>query len=391
MKKLLIKVISKIIGGLYDLPRNLSEYLQIVLLSNHQKTVKATHFSPFLNGHVAILAIYPNTDQFWNVVRVAKQLKSCGYNVLVVSNKSLSHLQLFELSPYASRVLERKNIGRDFGAYAHGLNYLAKTGIGVEKLLLLNDSLFYPAGFEKWIKIASRTSGFGGLTVNNSFVKHVQSFFVFVDRSVLENELWLKFWKNLKPLSSRLKNIRRGEYELSQQMQLAGFVLKRLVDSPMVVDTLRKSIFTKKRIKSDKKIGIAFYDGLRCTREGDLLRKEIFTFEKMLIANSNSTMLNFESHTVRAFENEYLGLAEWCVNHQNPWSTLALPLSYFLGLPLKKDLMRKWDFQPSWFMELPGYSGAELISIKAFFIKRGTSADIYTPIKRMLFNQGRIE
>ena len=384
MKNFIKENLKKIIGITFDGPKNIVEFLGIVFFSTHYKIIRLTKIGKLSSGKVAILAAYPSEELGWNLVNIAKQLKATGYEVLIVSNKTLSGKQILDLSPYAFEILERKNMGRDFGAYNHGLRHLAESGVEIERLILLNDSVFYPKGFQKWIKAASVRKGFGGITVNNAFVKHAQAFFLYADEQILQSIAWKKFWMEHKPLSSRNYNIKAGEFELSKSMRASGFVLETLIDSQSIITAISDNVFRSNKSKSLATSAIAFYEGVRGTPEAYDFQSKIQNFE---LGQQGS----IEKIPFSIFRHRYLKLVEWAFYNRNPFSTLAIPLSYYLDMPLKKDLVRRSDYQVSWFSNLPGYSNVELKSINSFFIQRGTNADIRRPLQRILFAQGRLD
>jgi hypothetical protein len=374
------RLFSKIVGVAYDLPKNLFDLMRIILFRAHHKIKLETDNGQFRSGNIAILAIFPSVPTFWNVVNIASQLNSNGYEVLVVSSKELDDPQREELKPYCVTIIERSNIGRDFGSYNCGLHWLKTQKISIEKVLLLNDSVFYPSNFKLWIKKALYTPGFGGLTVNNQFYKHVQGFFIFADHTILQSKAWRNFWKYHLPFSSRSWNINAGEYGLSSSIAKAGFPLIAMLNSTLFLKELDRCVFTEKSIPNEGVRELIFYRGLIPIYEPFNINLD--RIEQVMQQPETSKAIN------RA-RREYLELADYLLNNQNPFWTLALPLSYYLDMPLKKDLVRRAGYLINWLLDVPGFSRFERTSIAEYYERRGSRADVHGFINTMLFDQGR--
>jgi hypothetical protein len=215
-------------------------------------------------------------------------------------------------------------------------------------------------------------------------VKHAQAFFLYADQQILQSTAWKKFWTNHKPLSSRKYNIKGGEFKLSKYMRASGFPLQTLIDSQSIITAISQNVFASNKVQSSPASAITFYEGLRGTPEAYHFQSEINNFVLSQKSSINKIPYNI-------FRHRYLKIVEWAFYNRNPFSTLAIPLSYYLDMPLKKDLVRRGDYQVSWFSNLPGYSRDELKSINSFFIQRGTNADIRRPLQRILFEQGLID
>ncbi len=71
-------------------------------------------------------------------------LVTCGYAPFVVSNAPLSSADRQSLHPRIWRAVERPNFGYDFGGYRDGLFLLRRWGIRPDRLVILNDSIWFP-------------------------------------------------------------------------------------------------------------------------------------------------------------------------------------------------------------------------------------------------------
>jgi hypothetical protein len=369
---------------------NIKEYFQIKFFREHHQIISQESNFPHSKKCVAIVATYPSADNFWNCAKISRMLFSAGYDVLVVSNSRLTDPQLLALRKYCFQVVERKNIGRDFGAYNHGIKWLNNAGTKLDQLVLLNDSVYYPDDFASWIERTKLQSGFGGLTVNYQFTRHAQSFYLYADSSILMSKSWNIFWKRHLPFSSRIWNIKKGEMALSTAMRKNHIEPFALLQGPEFRSQLSKELFQVKN-HDEKRLAWTLHSSIRHP-SFDAYR---FKFEKFYIDNIQSLDTDksnrSEYELPDLYQEQFLDFAEDLFNTNNPFWSLGLTLPYHFSMPLKKDLMRRIGINLSHILETPGYTREEIACIKAEYVKRGSSADIHGLMKRRLFEQGRID
>jgi hypothetical protein len=370
---------------------NLREFLQIKIFRQHHKVISCNSNFPHSRSRLAIVATYPTQDNFWNCVKISKMLFSAGYDVLVVSNSRLTDSQLLELKKYSFQVVERKNIGRDFGAYNHGIKLLNKSGIKLEQLVLLNDSVYYPTEFASWIERTKSNSGFGSLTVNNHFKRHAQSFYLFADASILLSKSWDLFWKRHIPFSSRVWNIEKGEMALSAALRKSRGELVALLQSPEFRSQLSAKLFDFWNYDEKSLNARTLHSSIRHP-SFDALKLKLEKFYLVNIQSLDTDKSNRSEYELPdLYQEQFLDYVEDLFNTNNPFWTLGLILPTYFSMPLKKDLMRRMGINLSHILQTPGYTNDEISSIQAEYVKRGTSADIHGLIKRRLFEQGRID
>jgi hypothetical protein len=125
-------------------------------------------------------------------------------------------------------------VGRDFGAYKAGVNFLKNKGLltNIESLLICNDSVFYGKNFGDFINryeenLSSWTSAF----LNFEKHTHAQSFFQSFSGQVVQTEVFQKFWSDYYPSNRRVHAIDMGEVKLSQILLDAGYFPKSVVNA----------------------------------------------------------------------------------------------------------------------------------------------------------------
>ena len=121
-------------------------------------------------------------------------------------------------------LIERADLGRDFGGYRDGISILRRQFGGIERLILLNDSLFFLEG-----KVGDLLTGLNGeadvIGMAEIFEHHyhIGSFAVSFGRRVLENRRVSRYWRRYRPISTRRWSIHKGEVNLTRTVLKAGF------------------------------------------------------------------------------------------------------------------------------------------------------------------------
>src|SRR6185437_8365170 len=121
-------------------------------------------------------------------------------------------------------MIERENVGSDFGGYKDAISIVSKRFGSIERLVIANDSVFYfREGLDKLIADLDGPQDFIGVSEVFDHHYHVASFLISFGPAVLRSEAFRNFWARFKPLGTRRWNIFRGEGALTAQLIEAGF------------------------------------------------------------------------------------------------------------------------------------------------------------------------
>ncbi len=196
-------------------------------------------------GRFAVFVIYTKLGLQPFTRTAIDVLNKIGVNIVFVSNTKLSERMREELASNAFLVLERENLGRDFGAYKDGIHILRERVEDIDRLILMNDSVFYfPKGLEDVFSKLLGPEPFIGLTEVFEHHYHVQSFLVSFGRDVLEHKVFLQYWNNYKPISTRRWSIHKGEVGLTRAVVgKAGFQPTIIAHAGMLREYLRNGDF----------------------------------------------------------------------------------------------------------------------------------------------------
>ena len=190
------------------------------------------------SDRIAIFLIFPKTGLLQSHLHTLEYFRLKGYATLVVSNLPLSDIDRKRLSENCWRVMERPNFGYDFGGYRDGVLHLSQYLKSLERLVLINDSVWFPLPKSRdWlddvealgVDFAGAASNYG--TPRPAIEKfrstkwsystkhlnfHICSFALCVNSTVLRHSGFLKFWRELRLTDDKQRTVRRGEIGFTQ-------------------------------------------------------------------------------------------------------------------------------------------------------------------------------
>jgi lipopolysaccharide biosynthesis protein len=218
-----------------DFPVMFIDFKNIKLLKRHRRFVVNTVSGNLLKSKkIAIVALYPRGPLWNSVARLISSLLEEGYEVVAVVNNSSLRSWIPNLSSFPITIIERENVGRDFGSYKCGVNFLYEKGLitQINSLLLCNDSVIYGSGFGNFLKsFEDQSSDWTTAFLNFEKHTHAQSFFQSFSKEILQGRTFLNFWFDYYPSNRRVHAIDRGEVRLSQQLISEGFFPKSIVNA----------------------------------------------------------------------------------------------------------------------------------------------------------------
>ena len=173
---------------------------------------------------LAIFAAFHGPEITLSNLAYVRCLKAAGFHVVYVHNGQLSSNSVAQLHSCCVTVLERINLGQDWGSFKDAYLNLRRFGWlkNVEWLLFCNDSVHFlgdQVGDQFAKKLDQQLSTIEepvlGLNENLQLWQHLQSFFVAVRPEVFNAPDFVDFWKSYFPLSHRYHAINKGEVRWS--------------------------------------------------------------------------------------------------------------------------------------------------------------------------------
>lgn len=171
------------------------------------------------------------------------QLKAISEDLVFISNSDLGAAQLGRLEALARKVVIRKNIGFDFGAWRDALNAVSweKITTDYDEVIFANNSCFGPVFPISNMFAAMQKSGANFWAVtdfpdspqspraeavalkDHHIPAHLQSYFMVFDRKVVASSEFRAFWSTVVDVTDILDVIALYETQLTGILQRAGF------------------------------------------------------------------------------------------------------------------------------------------------------------------------
>lgn len=209
--------------------------------------------SPLPSSNYCIFVYYePDGAVSGSVRRVLHELRRQNVNVLLCVNFELSDVQNKAFSGLVHSILHRNNQGFDFGSYKDGVNFLRESGFEVDRLIFLNDSVYYiSSGLREMISGLLREDDVVGLFENWGEGYHIQSFGVSVSGYVYKSRSFVDFWNEYSPINNRIFAIEFGE--------------KRFCRAILSVARSSEVLYTASKLRSHfvRDEGASVFDNLR--------------------------------------------------------------------------------------------------------------------------------
>lgn len=189
----------------------------------------------------AIFVIYSKTSLPTFTTNLLDALSKSPFNLVIVSNVKLAPMLRAQLQERCHLIVERSNLGRDFGAYKDGIDLVLERCERPDRILLVNDSLFFfSKGLDKLLADLDGPQDFIGVTEVLEFHYHVQSYMLSFGRNVLSNAKFRKFWRKFRPVSTRRWAIHKGEVGLTRLLTQEGFRPHVLFQAAQIAPHLQK-------------------------------------------------------------------------------------------------------------------------------------------------------
>ena len=197
-----------------------------------------------LGQEACIYLIFPTKGVLPSHVRALRTLVDAGITPVAVSNLPLSDNDRELLYPLTMQVIERPNVGYDFGGYRDGVLELAERLPALNRLWLMNDSTWLIPQPTNWFEDARKLNvDFVGATSNFAMPRvdperfrdiswtfsnthrnfHYASYALGIGSRILSDDDFLDFWKKLEIRNDKSRTVRRGEIGLTQFVLKKGF------------------------------------------------------------------------------------------------------------------------------------------------------------------------
>lgn len=206
-----------VIAPLYEMPRQrLHDLLRLPRLPVRNGDLP-------LGPKIALVIVFQPKGIAASTLFTFDHLVSRGWTPIAVSNARLSPSDVEQLTRRTARIVERPNAGYDFGAYRDGILTLDRLGIAPERLILMNDSTWFPlteedTSLERMEALGADVAGhiLKIEDIKNRKRDHIESHCLMIGPAMLQSDAFLRFWRGYVMSDYRDTTIERGEKAFSQ-------------------------------------------------------------------------------------------------------------------------------------------------------------------------------
>lgn len=220
--------VRRLTGQLEDLFELIAAQPRRVRYDRHRgDLVRRTEGRQPIRPETAVLLIRQPDGVLQSTFYTLSWLGRQGVSAVVVSNAPLTGPDRLRLSQLCHLVIERPNLGYDFGGYREGILTLLERAETPEALYLLNDSIWFPL----WDDCdaldrarASKSDLFGlVLNTNRHKVTYLQSYFLRIGPDLLQSRDFQRYWRTMPLICKRHLVVRRLELRLTGYFAAKGY------------------------------------------------------------------------------------------------------------------------------------------------------------------------
>lgn len=193
------------------------------------------------------------------VLHYLAEIARAGFTTVFVSNAPrLDRESIDRISPLCGAILQRANVGMDFGAYKDGIGTLPRLD-RLEALLLANDSVYGP--FHDLGDVIGRMNlaeaEVWGITDSWERRFHLQSYFLLFGRRALNHEAFRQFWNGVRYVQAKSWVIGHYEIGLTQHLVRGGLRCRALFPyraaATTMLATLRRQAAEEAFVPSERR------------------------------------------------------------------------------------------------------------------------------------------
>lgn len=209
-----------------------------------KKHVRVSEGKQKAGCEIAILLIYQPDGVFESTLFTLSYLLSQGISPVIVSNLPLTDNDRDRLAENSWLVIERPNVGYDFGGYREGVLTILERGVRPKALYVLNDSIWVPLNADSDIisKCRAASEDVFGLQIdhwrNRGKLMFVHSYFYRFSENILSSPCFREYWEKLRLLKNKQDIITGCEVQLTHNFLLRGFTAGGIGDRKKLKDLI---------------------------------------------------------------------------------------------------------------------------------------------------------
>ena len=180
-----------------------------------------------------------------HVLYTLKQLKHNNFDIVIITtSEKITENDKNLLYKTCSTIIHRENIGRDFGSWTVGINYLNNLNIKPNNILLINDSQYFPLYEMKdmFTNMALKNYDMWGITDSYERKYHIQSYFLMCNSKIINSAFWKNYWNKFKIYKNKDKTIDIHEIGITQRAKKNKFEIGVYCDYLEVIHYINENI-----------------------------------------------------------------------------------------------------------------------------------------------------
>lgn len=186
------------------------------------------------NGRVVVFAAFCPDGRISNrQIYYLEGLKKISDKIIFVADSKVFEDELTKISDLVCYCEFGYNREYDFGSYKRGYEYALKSGLleSSDELVFCNDSCYGPIySFEEcFMKMETNPCDFWGMTSNEKYKRHIQSYFYVFKSNVFKSSAFRKFIFGISRQRGINSVIRKYEAEFTAYLENQGFLSQTFV------------------------------------------------------------------------------------------------------------------------------------------------------------------
>lgn len=201
------------------------------------RIVRTQNGSVERSDKVAIFLLYQPKGVAASVFLTLEYLIRNGYAPLIVMNSPILPEDAERLRRASWLIVTRPNFGYDFGGYRDGLRILKATGDTPHRLIIMNDSIWFPMQGDPipMLEAYLDDRGLDAVGLNQDQkgryqkdgslhyeARQLDSYFFLFSNACVESTAFSEFWTNYRMSSNKSYTIKHGEIGFSMHMMRQG-------------------------------------------------------------------------------------------------------------------------------------------------------------------------
>lgn len=214
-------------------------------LTAHRRQ-RLTQGNMALTDRVAVFVVYQPKGIPPSIFLTLEHLRQNRFSVLLVSNGPLRPEDRTRLAQDVSLVVERPNVGYDFGGYRDGIRHLWSLKQDLSLLILMNDSTWFPLRRDD--DSLARMEALGGDLVGHIFKTeseekrgndHVESHLLMISSDFVQSRDFHRYWSSYRMSDKRATTNGKGEKAFSQLAIRSGRSVRSLLGREWLMSVLQ--------------------------------------------------------------------------------------------------------------------------------------------------------